>query len=50
VRAEFGQRTYNLAAGILHANVMLTITEIQAKGEPADDGSGGSGNDRLVAP
>ena len=50
MRAGVGQRTHNLAAGIQHAEVMLTITEIQAKGETADDGSGGSGNYELVAP
>jgi len=50
VRAGVGQRAHNLADGIQHADVRLTIIEIQAKGEPASDGSGGSGNDGLVAP
>jgi len=45
-----GSAAINHAGGIQHTDVMLTITEIQAKGEPADDGSGRSRNDGLVAP
>ena len=39
-----GQRslTDNLAGSIQHTDVMLTVSEVQAEGEPADDsGSGG---------
>ena len=33
-------------SGKRHADVMRAVTEIKAEGEPADDGSGRSENDR----
>jgi hypothetical protein len=42
-----GQRSLadNLTSSIENANVMLPVTEIQTKGEPADDSRRGSEND-----
>jgi len=45
-----GSLADNLAGGIQDADVMLTITEIQTKDEPADRSGRGSQNNGLVAP